>query len=146
MALIWAGSPLHGRDRTRSINAEQFQPIIDAHPEIQFYSLQVGPRAPEVAALANIMDLAPTIRNGWTDTAQALKWIDLLISIDSACVHLAGAVNTEAWMLCPSSPDWRWGLSSETTPWYPRARLFRQPVKDYWEGVIERISEELKTL
>jgi ADP-heptose:LPS heptosyltransferase len=96
--------------------------------------------------LTNIIDLAPTILNGWTDTAQALKWIDLLISVDTACVHLAGAVNTQAWMLCPNSPDWRWGLGSDTSPWYPNLKLFRQPAADAWQPVIQRIKEELKTL
>lgn len=146
VAVIWAGSPLHGRDRSRSITAEQFQPIIDAHPEIQFYSLQVGPRAPEVEVLKNVIDLAPTIRNGWTDTAQALKWLDLLISVDTACVHLAGAVNTQAWMLCPSSPDWRWLLGRDDSPWYPNLRLFRQPNADDWQTPISQITKALKAL
>ncbi len=143
VALVWAGSPLHGRDASRSITAEQFQPLIDAHPDIQFYSLQVGPRQGEAAALRNVIDLAPTIRQSWTDTAQALKWVDLLISVDTACVHLAGAVDTAAWMLTPHSPDWRWLLTREDSPWYPKLRLFRQSKPDEWGDVLERINKSL---
>lgn len=146
VALIWAGSPLHGRDASRSIQPELYQSLIDAHPEIRFYSLQVGPRQPEVSRLTNVIDLAPTIKNGWTDTAQALKWIDLLISVDTGTVHLAGAVDTTVWMLTPNSPDWRWLLGTDRSPWYPKLRLFRQPNKDEWQPVIERISFALKCL
>ncbi len=143
VALIWAGSPLHGRDRVRSIFPEMYQPIVDAHPEIQFYSLQIGPRAPEFPILRNVIDLAPTIRNGWTDTAQAIKWLDLLISVDTACVHLAGALDKEAWMLCPNSPDWRWLLGVKASPWYPRLAIFRQPAKDDWDTPLQEISAAL---
>jgi tetratricopeptide (TPR) repeat protein len=146
VAIVWAGSPLHGRDRARSITAEMYQPIIDAHPEIQFYSLQIGPRAPEVSVLKNVIDLAPTIKNGWTDTAQALKWIDLLVSVDTACVHLAGAVDTAAWMLAPNSPDWRWLLGRDDSPWYPKLRLFRQPNQNDWSTPLAAIDKALSDL
>ncbi len=144
VALVWAGSPAHGRDKSRSIEPELYQPLIDAHPEIQFYSLQVGPRAHEVERLRNVIDLAPTIRHSWTDTAQAMQWIDLLVTVDTAPAHLAGAVDTAVWMLCPNSPDWRWMLGRSDSPWYPKMKIFRQPDKDDWETPIRQISEALK--
>ena len=143
VALVWAGSPTHGKDRARSIPAKLYQPLIDAHPECDFYSLQCGPAQPEVAELRGVKDLAPDVHN-WTDTAQMLTCMDLLVSVDTACVHLAGAVGTPCYMLCPNSPDFRWQLQREDSPWYPKLRLFRQPTKDDWETPIIKITEALK--
>lgn len=145
IALVWAGSPTHGKDKARSVTPELIQPIIDAHPECDFYSLQAGPRAHEFARLRGVTDLAPQIGN-WTDTAQILTCMDLLISVDTACVHLAGALGRPVWMLCPNSPDWRWMLGRDTSPWYPKLRLFRQPKADDWQTPINRINEQLTTL
>ncbi len=145
VALVWAGSPIHGRDRWRSITADRFQPIIDSHPELDFYSLQCGPRQPEVGLLHGLTDLAPSI-SSWTDTAQALKWIDLLVSVDTAVIHLAGCVDTAAFMLCPNSPDWRWLLGREDSPYYEKLRLFRQPKADDWQTPLDRINEALSKL
>lgn len=145
IGLVWAGSPTHGGDKARSIAPEMLQPIIDANPQCDFYSLQAGPRAHEVARLARITDLAPQIEN-WTTSAQMLMCMDLLISVDTAMVHLAGCVGTKAWILLPSSPDWRWGLNSETTMWYPKARLFRQQKEGQWGQAIARVADELQKL
>ncbi len=143
VALVWAGSPLHGRDRTRSITADRLQPLVDGNTGVDFYSMQVGPRQPEFELLRGVIDLSQSIKHGWTDTAQAMKWIDLLISVDTACVHLAGAVDTEAWMLCPQSPDWRWLLGRDDSPWYQKLTLFRQTSKDDWDTPIARINDRL---
>jgi hypothetical protein len=142
VGLVWAGSPSHGKDKARSVTPEMLQPIIDAHPERDFYSLQAGPRAHEFERLRGVTDLAPKIEN-WTDTAQLLTCMDLLISVDTACVHLAGCVGTPVWMLCPNSPDWRWMLGRDDSPYYPKLRLFRQPKADDWATPIERIKEAL---
>lgn len=142
IGLVWAGSPRHGKDAFRSLQPEMFQPLIDAHPEIQFYSLQVGPKADECARLRDIIDLAPTITD-WTDTAQALLQLDLLISVDTAVVHLCGALGRPCWMLTPFSPDWRWMLTRETGPWYPNMKLFRQPHQGDWATPLKRICEAL---
>lgn len=142
IALVWAGSPRHGRDEFRSIAPELFQPLIDAHPECAFYSLQCGPRADEAAKLRNVTDLAPLISD-WTHTAQALQQLDLLITVDTAVAHLAGALACNVWMLTPHSPDWRWLLGRDTSPWYPTMRLFRQEREGGWQGVIKQISELL---
>lgn len=144
VALVWAGSPMHGKDKARSIPAKLYQPLIDAHPECDFFSLQCGPSQPEVAELRGVTDLAPQVRN-WTDTAQMLACMDLLISVDTACVHLAGAMGTHAWMLCPSSPDFRWQLTREDSPWYPKMRLFRQTDRNDWQTPIQRITDALTT-
>lgn len=142
IGLVWAGSPRHGKDAFRSLQPEMLQPLIDAHPEIQFYSLQVGPKADECARLRDIIDLAPTITD-WTDTAQALLQLDLLISVDTAVVHLCGALGKPCWMLTPFSPDWRWMLTREDSTWYPKMKLFRQPHQGDWATPLKRIYEAL---
>lgn len=142
MGICWRGSPRHGKDAWRSIEPEAFQPMIDAHPEHKFYSLQVGPRADEVSRLKNVIDLAPAITD-FTDTAQALLQLDLLVSVDTALVHLAGALDVPCFMATPLSPDWRWLLEREDSPWYRRLKLFRQTKTGDWTSVLERISKEL---
>ena len=69
---------------------------------------------------------------------------DLVIAVDTAVAHLAGAMGRPVWVLLPFTPDWRWTLEGETTPWYPTARLFRQTALGDWDGVIERLGVELK--
>jgi tetratricopeptide (TPR) repeat protein len=142
VGLVWAGSPRHGKDKWRSIEPEAFQPIIDAHSECQFYSLQCGPRCEEVLRLKNIISLAERISD-WTDTAQAIQQLNLLITVDTAPAHLAGALGKPVWNLIGSSPDWRWMLSREDSPYYPTMRLFRQSERDDWQPVIDRINTEL---
>lgn len=152
VGLCWAGSPRHGKDAWRSLPPEAFAPIIDAHPFINFYSLQIGPRAEEFSALLgainhqpstiNLFDLAPHITD-FVQTAQIIQQLDLVISVDTAIVHLAGALDKPCWMLTPFSPDFRWMLRREDSPWYPKLRLFRQDKPDNWDSVIEKILTEL---
>lgn len=142
VGLVWAGSPRHGKDKFRSLEPEAFQPIIDAHPEIQFYSLQCGPRCAEVLRLKNIISLAEMI-HGWEDTAQAILQMDLVVTVDTAICHLAGALGKPVWTLIPSSPDWRWQLSRTDSPWYKTMRLWRQQTRGDWQPVLNAINKEL---
>ncbi len=142
IGLVFAGSPRHGKDAWRSIEPEAFQPLIDSHPECTFYSLQCGPRADECSRIRNVIDLAPTITD-WTDTAQAILQLDLVISVDTAVVHLAGALGKPVWMLTPFSPDFRWMLTREDSAWYPHLKLFRQEKTGDWSPVLERINASL---
>jgi hypothetical protein len=143
VGLVWAGSPTHGKDKWRSMATAQFQRIIDSAPDCQFYSLQCGPRAHEVQQLTGCVDLAQYIAE-WTQTADALMQLDLLISVDTAVAHLAGALAVPVWIFIPSSPDFRWMLTRTDSPWYPTARLFRQPVKNDWDTPIEQVIQQLK--
>jgi tetratricopeptide (TPR) repeat protein len=142
IGLVWAGSPTHGKDFVRSMKPAQFQRFIDVAPDCQFYSLQCGPRAHEVQQLTGCMDLAQFITD-WTMTANAILQMDLLICVDTAVAHLAGALGKPVWLLLPSSPDFRWMLTREDSPWYPQYRLFRQPVAGDWETVIQQVIAEL---
>jgi len=146
IAIVWAGSPVHGKDKARSIPAEAFQAMINANPSHDFYSLQAGPKQPEIQKLRGIKDDLSAAIKDWTTTAQILSCIDLLISVDTACVHLAGALGRPVWMLTPYSPDWRWLLARTDSPWYPRLRLFRQPAADDWQTPLTQISDALQAL
>ncbi len=143
IGICWAGSPSHGKDFARSMKPEQFQRFIDAAPDAQFYSLQCGPRAWETEQLTNCVNLPKEIHD-WTQTANAILQMDLIISVDTAVVHLAGALGVPCWILLPSSPDWRWMLGRNDSPWYPQARLFRQKTQLDWEPVIREVCEALK--
>jgi hypothetical protein len=143
VGLVWAGSPIHGKDKWRSMQPGQFQRFIDAAPDTQFYSLQCGPRAHETEQLTNCINLPQHIRD-WTQTASAILQMDLVISVDTAVAHLAGALGVPCWILLPSSPDWRWMLGRDDSPWYPQARLFRQETRDDWEPVINAVCRELQ--
>jgi hypothetical protein len=110
-----------------------------------FLSIQKGPS--EGAAVAppagmSLVNLSPDIRD-FDDTAAILAVADLLISVDSSPVHLAGALGRPAWVMLPFSPEWRWLVGREDTPWYPSVRLFRQSSPGDWPGVIQGMAQEL---
>ena len=79
----------------------------------------------------------------FADTAALVETLDLIITVDTAVAHLAGALGKPVWILLPYSPDWRWMLGREDSPWYPTARLFRQTEMGEWQGVIEKVREAL---
>lgn len=143
IGIAWAGSPKHGRDALRSLAPEDMQPIVDSRPDAHWYSLQVGPRCDEVSRLRGVTDLAPSIGD-WVNTAGALSQLDLLISCDTGTVHLAGAMGLPVFMLCPHSADWRWGMDGETSVWYPRLTIFRQPQRHDWKTPVNQVIERLK--
>jgi ADP-heptose:LPS heptosyltransferase len=138
--LNWAGNPNHARDRERSRLLSEFKPLATI-PNIDFYSLQVGPAAAQLAETTmQITDLATGFKN-MSDTAAAMQALDLVISIDSAPAHLAGALGLPIWVLLTKAPDWRWGLENETTPWYPSMRIFRDQAG--WDDVFDRVATAL---
>jgi hypothetical protein len=81
--------------------------------------------------------------NDFSDTAALVEEMDLVITIDTAVAHLAGALGKPVWVMLPYSTDYRWGISGDKTPWYPTARLFRQSDPGDWEGVVQKIASEL---
>jgi tetratricopeptide (TPR) repeat protein len=146
VGLVWAGSGTNKGNRRRSMPAEQFRPLLQI-PEMTFYTLQIGPENAQGQALADagLIDLTEHITD-FADTAAFLAELDLLITVDTAVAHLAGAMGQPVWLLLPSPAEWRWGVTSETTPWYPSMRLFRQNPGDNWDSVINRIADELKSV
>jgi hypothetical protein len=145
VGIVWAGNPRHGKDRARSVALDHFAALA-RRDDVALYSLQVGARAAELAALdAPIGDLAPGLSD-FADTAAALDALDLVITVDTAVAHLAGALARPVWTLLPVAPDWRWMLERDDSPWYPTMRLFRQASRGDWAGVFARVEAALNGL
>ena len=146
IAIAWSGNPSHINDRNRSIAFAKLAPLFAAAPSVQFVSIQRELRDEDAAALAaepRVVHLGAELEN-FSDTAAAIAHCDLVIAVDTAVAHLAGALGRPLWVLIPFAPDWRWTLGGETTPWYPAARLFRQSALGDWDGVIARAGEALR--
>ncbi len=146
VGISWQGNPDYDRDWQRSIALAHFRSLADI-PGVRLFSLQKNYGSEQLAEFhAPVVDLGPRIDedgNAFTDTAAILANLDLLITSDSAIAHLAGAMGVPTWVALAQTPEWRWGLSGETTPWYPTMRLFRQTVPGDWAGVFQRITDEL---
>jgi ADP-heptose:LPS heptosyltransferase len=93
-------------------------------------------------AHAEILHFGSQLRD-FSDTASLVSLLDVVISVDTAVAHLAGAMGKPVWLLLPFAPDWRWLLDRNDSPWYPATRLFRQSRAGDWDGVIRRVAEEL---
>jgi tetratricopeptide (TPR) repeat protein len=145
IAIAWSGNPAHENDRNRSIAFEALTPLL-AHPA-SFVSIQRDVRDAEAIQLAGEgrVEHVGGALSDFGDTAAVLTLCDLVITVDTAPAHLAGALGRPAWVLVPFAPDWRWTLDGETTPWYPTARLFRQTSVDDWDAVIARVVAALKS-
>jgi tetratricopeptide (TPR) repeat protein len=147
VGLVWSGSPRHTRDPQRSIPLPQLAPLTETRGAT-FYSLQKGPATPDLLEMPidmNLVDLSGHL-NDFADTAAALANLDLLITVDTAVAHLAGALGKPVWILLTHNPDWRWLLDREDSPWYPTARLFRQTVAGDWAPVIDSVHFALQQL
>jgi len=144
VGLVWAGNPSHSRDVFRSTHLQDLAPLAEVSG-ITFYSLQKGPRQEEAQNTPpgmRLVDLSSQIQD-MSDMAAALQALDLLICVDTAPAHLAGALGRPVWTLLPFAPDWRWMLSRSDSPWYPSMRLFRQPALRDWSGVIRNVRDAL---
>lgn len=144
VGLVWSGKPTHRNDHNRSIAFERLAPLL-AQPDVQFVSLQRDVRESDAAALLNAEAvLRPDLhRADFADTAAIIETLDLVIAVDTAVAHLTGALAKPLWPLLPFCPDWRWLLDRADSPWYPGARLFRQPRIGDWDSVIGRVAEAL---
>jgi len=138
VGLAWAGNPRNVPLRKRDVPWNDLSPLLSLDG-VDFYSLQVD-RGEAAASLidhtSHLHDLA--------DTAAFMAELDLIISVDTAVAHLAGALGRPVWTLLSFVADWRWDLAGERAPWYPTMRLFRQPALVEWKPVIQRVTEELR--
>jgi tetratricopeptide (TPR) repeat protein len=147
IGLVWGGNPTFPHERWRSIPLEQLAPLTNIEDTI-FYSLQVGPAARQAKQLGSrvrLIDLQGELKD-FADTAAVVTNLHLVISIDTAVAHLAGALAKPVWILLHLSADWRWLLDREDSPWYPTARLFRQSTLGNWRDVVGRVEQELRKL
>ncbi|HEX2972724.1 MAG TPA: tetratricopeptide repeat-containing glycosyltransferase family protein [Tepidisphaeraceae bacterium] len=147
VGLVWAGGSLYPGDKKRSISLASFAPLA-AVSGITFYSLQKGGPAAQAAtppAGMHLVDLTADLTD-FGETAALASCLDLIITVDTAVAHLAGALAKPVWTLVPFIPDFRWFLNRDDTPWYPTMRLFRQPALDDWLSPINRLAAELHAL
>jgi ADP-heptose:LPS heptosyltransferase len=82
----------------------------------------------------------------FTDTAHLIELMDHIISVDNSVLHLAGTLKKLTWLLLPFSPDWRWMLNNEDTPWYPSIKIYRQREIGTWDNVLEKVRSNLERL
>jgi hypothetical protein len=144
VGLCWSGSKTHNNDAQRSIPFAQLEPLSTA-PGISFVSLVKDVRPSDASALVaqtNVVDLMADVADFY-DTAGLISALDLVVTVDTSIAHLAGALGKPVWVLLPFAPDWRWLTDREDSPWYPTARLFRQPGAGAWQPVLERVAAEL---
>lgn len=139
VGLVWQGNPKHRNDRNRSIAPRLLAPLLET-VDIQWLSLQKGGDKSNLPTA--VMDLAPLLVN-FAETAAAIEGLDLVITVDTAVAHLAGALGKPVWTLIPYAPDWRWLLYRDDSPWYPTMRLFRQPIAGDWDSVVLAVRRAL---
>lgn len=144
VGIAWAGKPTHKNDANRSAGLSTFTALFDVL-NVRFYSLQVGPAQSQIRSLSLnsvVQDLSPAIRS-FADTASLMQDLDLIVTVDTSVAHLAGAMGKPVWVVLPFSPDWRWQLRRQDSPWYPSMRLFRQTRPGDWDDVFMRLRAAL---
>ncbi len=144
VGLAWAGERAHDNDLNRSIPLATLAPILDV-PDLAFVSLQHDVREEDAAVLQSRPDLLPigSKFRDFADTAAAIAPLDAVISVDTAVAHLAGAMGKPLFLLLPFAADFRWLRERADSPWYPTARLFRQPQFGDWHSVVDELRREL---
>jgi Tfp pilus assembly protein PilF len=144
VGLVWAGGRDFAGDRHRTVGLAAMLPLLGI-PGVRFVSLHAELRdndAPLMAQHPEIVHFGSELAD-FADTAAVIAQLDLVISVDSAVAHLAGAMARPVWIMLPFNPDFRWLLGREDSPWYPTARLFRQHAAGAWPGVISRVRDAL---
>ena len=144
VGLVWAGRPTHRNDHNRSVSLKTLAPIA-ALDGLSLISLQKGPPQGQVAEFfgrAPLVNLGPEI-DDFRDTAAIIEALDLVVTVDTAVAHLAGALGKPVWIMTPFAPDWRWLEKRADSPWYPTVRLFRQAAPREWGPVVEAVAVAL---
>ena len=147
VGLVWAGSPIHKNDKNRSCDLSHWAPLL-ALPGIAWYSLQKGPAAEQLRQspfAERITDLGEAMSD-FGDTCGAIEQLDLIITVDTSVLHLAGALGKPTWALLPFAPDWRWLQDREDSPWYGSVTCLRQKAQGHWEGLMQDIAPRLAGL
>ena len=148
VGIAWQGSPRHAWDRHRSVSLEHFEPLAKI-AGIHLISLQKNLGSEQLRALQgrvpvlSLGDLVDEASGPFMDTAAIIANLDLVVSIDTAVAHLAGAMGKPVWLALTFTPDWRWLLGRADNLWYPSARLFRQPSLGDWPSVFRQIADSV---
>src|SRR5579883_491889 len=146
VGIAWQGSTVHKGDKLRSVHLTRFAPLA-AVPGVSLCSIQKGTGSdhltdPAVASMG-VRDLGARTASEMADVAALMMNLDLIVAVDTAVVHLAGALGRPVWVALPFAADWRWQRQGETTRWYPSMRLFRQTTRGDWDGVFGRLAVAL---
>ena len=148
IGFAWSGRPTHPNDHHRSCPLAHWLPLFKV-AEVAFYSLQKGAADSETARLLdqlqNVRDLDP-LQNDFADTAAIMDQLDLIITVDTSTLHLAGGLAGPVWGLLSRRCDWRWETCREDSDWYPTLRLFRQKAVDDWDELMPRVAAALVEL
>lgn len=147
VGIVWSGNPAFQENRKRAVSINRFLPLAGIK-NVQLYSLQKGAGEEQLAASgaqALIPALGPMMGD-FAETAATIRNLDLIIMTDSSVAHLAGSLNVPVWNLLHYRPYWLYGMTGETTPWYPSMRLIRQPSPGDWDPVFARVAADLEKL
>lgn len=145
IGIAWSGNPANNENINRSCNLAHFAPL-SAIPGVRFFSLQKGTAAGQLQNIPKemrIQNLGPLLED-FADTAAAIALLDLIVSVDTALVHLTGALGRPIWTLRYHSPYWVWGKTGDTSPWYDSMRVFRQQQPGDWDGLFRNVTNILK--
>jgi hypothetical protein len=154
VGLVWSGGFRPDRPDRWAANTRRNIPLMKLaplkHPEIEFFSLQKGqPAESEPAQLASRAWDGPELQvfvdqlHDFSDTAALMEQLDLVLSVDTASAHLAGALGKPVWILNRFDTCWRWMLERTDSPWYPTAKLYRQARSGDWNAVVEQVRADL---
>lgn len=144
VGFVWSGSPSHKNDANRSIPLARLTPLFD-NPPVRCLSLQAELRSADrevLRGLPNLVHLGDELRD-FADTAAIAALLDVVVTVDTAVAHLAGALGRPTVVLLPYAADFRWLRDRSDTFWYPTAKLFRQPAFGDWDSVVARLRDEL---
>jgi hypothetical protein len=144
VGFVWAGSATNREGTYRSLSLEKLGPLFDIQ-DITFVSLQVGEHTRQLRnhlGTSRVLDSSPFLKD-FSDTAALIDQLDVVITIDTAVAHLAGALGKPVWTMLSTPADWRWMLDRSDTPWYPSMRLYRQRRTRVWDDVVDAVACDL---
>jgi hypothetical protein len=143
VGLVWSGRPEHKNDHNRSVALDVFASALDGRFEYHCLQKEIRPSDREWLTLhPEIAEWSDQLQS-FADTAALVECLDLVIAVDTSVAHLAAALGKPVWLLLPFSPDWRWLLDRQDTPWYPGVRLFRQSATGDWPSALAQVRSEL---
>lgn len=148
VGLSWRGGTAFTHQQRRTLALETLSPLLSV-PGVHWVNLQYGQRSHDLAALKagrgiDVVDWPDAIDGDYDETAALVTALDLVISVCTSVVHLAGALGKPAWVMTAHVPEWRYGLGTASMPWYPAVQLFRQPEQGNWVPVIAEIERALR--
>jgi Flp pilus assembly protein TadD len=143
IGIVWSGNPAHRDDQQRSCRLSDFAPLAGV-ANVDLLSLQIGESARQIRDCGFAIEDLSLHLTDLAETAAAMMHLDLIITVDTAVAHLAGAIGRPVWVLLASQPEWRWMLDRQDSPWYPTMRLFRQRERGQWDDPVARAAAELE--